>query len=66
MVVSKRRRRGILPSFRCRDIGLECDFEAKAWTRGSLIKKIKLHATEAHDMHEIQSDLLDKIMKAIR
>lgn len=55
-----------LPTFKCKDIGLDCAFEAKALTRGSLIKKIKLHATEAHGMQEIQSDLLDRIIKAIR
>lgn len=56
----------VLPSFRCKDIGLDCPFEAKALTKGSLMKKIKLHATESHSMQEIQSDQLDKIMKAIR
>jgi len=56
----------ITPSFKCKDIGMECGFEASAWTKGSLMNKISKHAAEAHNMKEIPPDVLEKIKKAIK
>lgn len=55
-----------MPSFKCKDIGMDCPFEAKAWTEGSLMKKIQMHAMETHNLTEIPSDMLDKVKKAIK
>lgn len=45
---------------------MECGFEAKAFTKGSLMKKISKHAEEAHGMKEIPPDVLEKVKKAIK
>lgn len=45
---------------------MDCPFEAKAWTEGSLMKKIQMHAMEAHNLTEIPSDMLEKVKKAIK
>ncbi len=54
------------PDFKCKDIGMECGFEASAWTEGGLMKKISVHAAEVHNIKEISPDLMDKIKKAIK
>jgi predicted small metal-binding protein len=54
-----------MPSFRCKDIGMQCGFEAKAFTKGSLMNKIAEHAAKVHDIKEISPELKEKIEKAI-
>lgn len=55
-----------MPSFKCRDIGMDCDFEATAETVDELMKKIAEHAKSAHNMETIPSDLLEKVKSAIK
>jgi predicted small metal-binding protein len=55
-----------MPSFKCKDIGMDCPFEASALTHGSLMKKIAKHASEAHNMKEIAPDTMEKIKAAIK
>ena len=55
-----------MPSFRCKDIGMDCPFETKAETEGERMKKIGEHATEAHKIKEIPQDMLAKVKMAIR
>lgn len=55
-----------MPSFKCKDIGMDCPFEAKALTKGGLVKKVSMHAAEVHQMKEIPADLMQKIQKAIK
>ena len=55
-----------MPEFKCKDLGMDCPFEAKAWTRGSLMKKISQHAADAHNMKDISPDMLTKIKAAIK
>jgi predicted small metal-binding protein len=55
-----------MPSFKCKDIGMECPFETKALTKGGLMKKISKHAAEAHQMKEVPADVMEKIQKAIK
>jgi len=52
--------------FKCKDLGMDCSFEAKAWTQGSLMKKISQHASDVHNMKEISPDMLTKIKAAIK
>jgi predicted small metal-binding protein len=56
----------LVPSFKCRDIGLNCPFEAKGKTNEELLKKIADHAKTAHNMTSIPPDTMDKIKKAIK
>ena len=56
----------VMPSFRCKDIGMVCDFEATAETEDELMKKIAEHAREAHNMETIPPDVMEKVKKAIK
>ena len=55
-----------MPSFKCRDIGMGCSFEAKADTEGELMTKIAKHASVAHFMKTIPPDVMEKVKKAIK
>jgi predicted small metal-binding protein len=55
-----------MPSFKCQDIGMKCNFETTASTEAELMKKIAEHANKAHNMKTIAPDLMDKIKKAIK
>jgi predicted small metal-binding protein len=51
---------------RCKDVGMDCDFEARAETEEEVLKQAAEHAAATHDMHEIPPDVLAKIRAAIR
>ena len=55
-----------MPSFRCKDIGVSCGFEATAKTEDELMKKIAKHARKAHNMKTISSDDMKKVKKVIK
>jgi len=55
-----------MPSFKCKDIGMDCDFEATAETEDELMKKIAEHAAEKHGMQTIPPDMLDKVKAVIK
>lgn len=55
-----------MPSFKCKDIGMSCSFEATAKTEDELIKKIADHAGKAHSMETIPPDVMSKVRKAIK
>ena len=53
-------------AIKCRDIGVDCDFEARAETVDELMKKCAEHAQTAHGMKEIPVELVAKVQAAIR
>lgn len=55
-----------MPSFACKDIGMNCPFTASAPTEAELIKKIAEHAKNAHKIDPVPDDLMGKIKKAIK
>lgn len=55
-----------MPTFKCRDIGLNCPFEAKGKTDEEIMNKIADHAKTVHNMKTIPPDTMDKIRKAIK
>jgi predicted small metal-binding protein len=55
-----------LPSFKCKDLGMNCPFEATAKTEDELMKKISEHAGKVHNMKTISPDMMTKIKKAIK
>ena len=55
-----------MPSFKCKDIGLKCAFEATAKTQDELMKKISTHAASAHNMKIVPPETMTKIKKAIK
>jgi predicted small metal-binding protein len=50
----------------CRDVGVDCDFEARGETVEELLQKCGKHAKEAHGMDQIPPELAQKIPAAIR
>jgi predicted small metal-binding protein len=51
---------------RCRDLGVDCDFEARAETEEEILKKCAEHASKDHNVTEIPPEVVEKIRKAIR
>lgn len=52
--------------FACRDIGMNCGFEAKANTETELMPKIAAHAKSAHNMSTIDASTMRSIKAAIK
>jgi len=50
----------------CRDIGMDCDFVARAETEEEILKKTAEHAQTVHNMKEIPEEVLAKVRAAIR
>lgn len=53
-------------SFKCRDLGMSCDFHATANKEGDLMKKIADHAAKSHNIKDIDEDMLKKVKAAIK
>jgi len=51
---------------RCRDVGMDCDFEARAETEEEILKKAAVHAETVHNMKEIPEEVLAQVRAAIR
>ena len=51
---------------RCRDVGLNCDFEARGATEEEVLQKAVVHARITHDMTDIPTELATKVRAAIR
>jgi predicted small metal-binding protein len=49
--------------FKCRDVGFDCGFTAKAKTEDEIMQKCAIHAQEDHGMkpEDITDDLKNKI-----
>ncbi|PSN83435.1 hypothetical protein B9Q01_04780 [Candidatus Marsarchaeota G1 archaeon OSP_D] len=53
--------------FKCKDVGMKCDFEVKgASSREEVMKLVEVHAREAHQMQSIPQDVATKISAAIK
>jgi predicted small metal-binding protein len=50
---------------RCRDVGMECDFVARAETEEEILKQAAEHAETVHNMKEIPEEVLAKVRAAI-
>jgi predicted small metal-binding protein len=55
-----------MPSFKCKDIGMDCPFEAKTKTEDELMKMISAHAASMHGIKTVPPDLMVKIKGAIK
>lgn len=51
---------------RCRDVGLNCDFEARGTTEEEVLQKAVLHARTAHHITDAPSELASKVRAALR
>ncbi|HZP26375.1 MAG TPA: DUF1059 domain-containing protein [Dehalococcoidia bacterium] len=50
----------------CRDVGLDCDFVARADSTDEVIKQCVEHATERHEMKGFGRELYAKMMSSVR
>ena len=55
-----------MPSIACKDVGVDCGFEATAETEDELMKKVAEHAAEVHGMKTIPPEVLEKVKGAIK
>jgi predicted small metal-binding protein len=55
-----------MPSFMCKDIGIDCPFEAHGSTDHELMRKFIDHAEPAHKMQVLSADVIFKVRNAIR
>lgn len=55
-----------MPSYKCKDIGMQCGYEVKADSEEELMKNIAGHAERAHGMKEIPPEVMEKVKKAIK
>lgn len=53
-------------SIKCLDVGVDCDFEARAETEAELMNKVAEHARTKHNITEIPPELVAKVKAAIR
>jgi predicted small metal-binding protein len=53
-------------SMKCADVGVACDFEARAENEAELMKKVAEHARTAHGFKDIPPELVAKVKAAIR
>jgi len=56
-----------MPSFKCKDLGMNCKFEATAKTESELMREITEHASKVHNMKApFPPDMMEKVRKAIK
>ena len=51
---------------RCRDVGLNCDFEARGATDEEVLQKAVVHARIVHELPDVPPELATKVRAAIR
>jgi predicted small metal-binding protein len=51
---------------RCREVGVDCDFEARAESTEELMQMAAEHARNDHGMSEIPPELAAKVQSAIK
>jgi len=51
---------------RCRDVGLNCDFEARGITEEEVLLKAIVHARIVHEVSDVPPELATKVRAAIR
>jgi len=51
---------------RCRDVGLNCDYEARGATEEEVLQKAVVHARIVHELPDVPPELASKVRAAIR
>ncbi len=52
--------------FKCKEIGMDCDFQVTGKEAADLIPQIAEHAKTEHQLDEISDDLKEKINSSIK
>ena len=50
----------------CKELGIDCSFEARGTTTNEVMRKFIDHAGSAHNMELLTADVIYRIQKAIR
>ena len=50
---------------RCREVGVDCDFEARGETEQEVLDKCAEHGRSAHEIQEVPPELAQKVRAAI-
>ena len=53
-------------TFRCKDLGLACEFEEKAENENELMKRVEGHVQTVHQMNPEQPEVQEKLRKAMQ
>lgn len=53
-------------TFRCKDLGLACEFEEKAEDENGLMKRVEGHVQTAHQMNPELPEVQEKLRKAVK
>ncbi len=48
-----------MKSLKCRDVGVDCDYEARGKTADEVLKKAAGHARKDHNIKKVTKDYLD-------
>ena len=51
--------------FKCKDVGMSCDYEAHGKNDREIMTKVTEHARKTHNMREIPKELQQKVKAAI-
>jgi predicted small metal-binding protein len=55
-----------MASFMCKDLGMECSFEAKGTNDREIMRQFINHAESAHKMLVLPADVIYQIQKSIK
>jgi predicted small metal-binding protein len=55
-----------MASLSCKDIGIDCPFEAQGITDHELMRKFIEHADPVHNMQVLSADVIFKVQNAIK
>ena len=50
---------------KCRDVGMDCDFEARGANEQEILQKAAEHAKSAHNIEQISPELASKVRSVI-
>ncbi|HUF36003.1 MAG TPA: DUF1059 domain-containing protein [Gemmatimonadales bacterium] len=51
---------------RCRDVGMDCEFEARGNSEEEVLQQASAHARSVHQITEMTPELANKVRAAIR
>jgi predicted small metal-binding protein len=66
LIHSRRGEQQMAKVINCRDVGADCDFEARAETEEELFVILREHARTGHGMEDIPPELVEQVRSAIR
>ena len=53
-------------AYKCRDIGMDCEWSVSAKTEGELLRSIGEHIAQVHKISDTSSQLLARVREAIK